>query len=263
MQVYKRIIPCLDIQNGRTVKGINFESIRDAGDPVELAKFYAEQGADELVLLDISATNEERETFLPIVEAVASQVNIPFTVGGGISNVETARQLLRSGADKISVNSSAVKNPELIAELSNAFGRQCVVVAIDIRKTETGWTVHTHGGKKDTGIDALTWAQKAVDLGAGELLITSMDGDGTKKGFDLLFYRQVEQMVNVPIIASGGAGSVEHFEELFTKTSVTGGLAASIFHFGEISVPELKRELSAKVRIRISDSPFGVGKGED
>ncbi len=251
MQVYKRIIPCLDIQNGRTVKGINFESIRDAGDPVELAKFYAEQGADELVLLDISATNEERETFIPIVEAVAGQVNIPFTVGGGISSVETARQLLRSGADKISVNSSAVKRPELITELAEEFGRQCVVVAIDIRKTETSWTVHTHGGKRDTGIDAFTWCQKVVGLGAGELLITSMDGDGTKNGFDLDFYKKVEELVDVPIIASGGAGTTTHFEELFSQTSVTGGLAASIFHFGEISVPELKNELCQKLRIRI------------
>ncbi|AEA45517.1 imidazole glycerol phosphate synthase subunit HisF [Fluviicola taffensis] len=250
MQVYKRIIPCLDVQNGRTVKGIQFESIRDAGDPVQLAKFYAEQGADELVLLDISATNEERATFIPIVEAVAAQVNIPFTVGGGISSVEAARNLLRSGADKISVNSSAVKRPELISELAEAFGNQCVVVAIDIRKVESGWTVHTHGGKQDTGIDALKWAEDAVLRGAGELLITSMDGDGTKKGFALDFYQEIEQLVSVPIIASGGAGTIEHFEELFSKTGITGGLAASIFHFSEISIPELKKGLSKKVRIR-------------
>lgn len=259
MQVYKRIIPCLDIQNGRTVKGVNFLAIRDAGNPVELAKFYAEQGADELVLLDISATNEERETFIPLVETVAREVNIPFTVGGGIHSVETARRLLRSGADKISVNSSAVKRPELITELSHAFGRQCVVVAIDIRRTENNWTVHTHGGKNDTGIDGLEWAQKAVELGAGELLITSMDGDGTKNGFDLEFYKRVEKLVNVPIIASGGAGSVKHFKELFTETTITGGLAASIFHFGEISIPELKIELSSQIRMRIIDSPFGGG----
>lgn len=250
MQVYKRIIPCLDVQNGRTVKGIQFESIRDAGDPVQLAKFYAEQGADELVLLDISATNEERATFIPIVEAVAAQVNIPFTVGGGISSVEAARNLLRSGADKISVNSSAVKRPELISELAEAFGNQCVVVAIDIRKVESGWTVHTHEGKQDTGIDALKWAEDAVLRGAGELLITSMDGDGTKKGFALDFYQEIEQLVSVPIIASGGAGTIEHFEELFSKTGITGGLAASIFHFSEISIPELKKGLSKKVRIR-------------
>lgn len=251
MQVYKRIIPCLDIQNGRTVKGINFKHIRDAGNPVELAKFYADQGADELVLLDISATNEERETFLPIVEAVASQVNIPFTVGGGISSVKTAKQLLRCGADKISVNSSAVKRPTLITELSEELGRQCVVVAIDIRKVVRDWIVYTHGGKRDTQINALDWVQKAVKLGAGELLITSMDGDGTKNGFDIDFYSLAEQLVSVPIIASGGAGTVKHFQELFSNTNVTGGLAASIFHFGEISIPTLKKELIQTTRIRL------------
>jgi cyclase len=250
MQVYKRIIPCLDIQNGRTVKGINFESIRDAGDPIQLAKFYADQGADELVLLDISATNEERSTFIPIVKAVAEQVNIPFTVGGGISSVETARTLLRSGADKISINSSAVKRPELISELAAEFGKQCIIVAIDIRKRENDWSVHTHGGKQNTGMNALEWIQEAVSLGAGELLITSMDGDGTKNGFSLDFYKKAEQFVNVPMIASGGAGTSGHFEELFTQTTVTGGLAASIFHFGEISIPELKMELGKTIRIR-------------
>lgn len=251
MEVYKRIIPCLDIQNGRTVKGVNFESIRDAGDPIELAKFYAQQGADELVLLDISATNEERSTFLPIVAAVAEQVNIPFTVGGGISSVETARLLLRNGADKISVNSSAVKRPELIQELAAAFGSQCVVVAIDIKRTEKNWSVFTHGGKRDTGMDALEWIEQVVQLGAGELLITSMDGDGTKNGFAIDFYQEAVNSVNVPIIASGGAGSNQHFEELFSLTKVTGGLAASIFHFGEIPIPDLKRELSITVRTRI------------
>ncbi len=251
MDVYKRIIPCLDIQNGRTVKGVNFESIRDAGNPVELAALYASQGADELVLLDISATNEDRATFLPIVEAVASEVNIPFTVGGGIYSVETAKKLLRAGADKISVNSAAILRPELIKELAAEFGSQCVVVAVDVRKIEIGWTVHTHGGKRDTGIDALEWIQKAVEFGAGELLITSMDGDGTKNGFAIELYQIVSKLVNVPIIASGGAGKVNHFEELFTQTSVTGGLAASIFHFGEIPIPQLKSELQQLVRIRI------------
>lgn len=250
MQVYKRIIPCLDIQNGRTVKGINFESIRDAGDPVQLAKFYADNGADELVLLDISATNEQRSTFIPVVEAVAAEVNIPFTVGGGISSVANAMELLRSGADKISVNSAAVKRPELITELADSFGKQCVVAAIDIRKVQSGWTVHTHGGKRDTGIDAFEWAVKAVSLGAGELLITSMDGDGTKNGFELEFYQKAQKLVAVPIIASGGAGTIADFEKLFTQTTVTGGLAASIFHFGEITIPELKIELSKKNRIR-------------
>jgi cyclase len=250
MEVYKRIIPCLDIQGGRTVKGVNFESIRDAGNPVELAKLYATQGADELVLLDISATNEERETFIPIVEQVAAHVNIPFTVGGGISSVETGRRLLRCGADKISVNSSAIARPELITELADAFGVQCVVVAVDVRKVESGWTVHTHGGKRDTGIDALKWIEEAVQLGAGELLITSMDGDGTKNGFALDFYREAEKLVSVPIIASGGAGTMGHFQDLFETTSVSGGLAASIFHFNEIPIPQLKNELGKKVRIR-------------
>lgn len=250
MKVYKRIIPCLDIQNGRTVKGVHFESIRDAGDPVQLAQFYANNGADELVLLDISATNEQRSTFIPIVEAVAAEVNIPFTVGGGISSVEGARKLLRSGADKISVNSAAVKRPELITELADSFGKQCVVVAVDIRKVQAGWTVHTHGGKKDTGMDAFEWAVKAVSLGAGELLITSMDGDGTKNGFALDFYKKAQEFVTVPVIASGGAGTLAHFKELFTQTNVTGGLAASIFHFGEITIPELKGELSKTIRIR-------------
>lgn len=251
MEVYKRIIPCLDIQHGRTVKGVNFESIRDAGNPVELARLYAQQGADELVLLDISATNEGRETFLPIVRAVASEVNIPFTVGGGISSVETAFQLLRAGADKISINSSAVRRPELITELAEQYGKQCVVVAIDVRKVALGWTVHTHGGKKDTGINALEWVQEAVHRGAGELLITSMDGDGTKNGFDIPFYQAAEKLVNVPIIASGGAGKVEHFSDLFIQTSVTGGLAASIFHFGEIPIPELKTKLEKMTGLRI------------
>lgn len=251
MPVYKRIIPCLDVQNGRTVKGINFEAIRDAGDPVQLAKFYAEQGADELVLLDISATNEGRSTFIPVVEAVAEQVAIPFTVGGGISSVESARLLLRSGADKIAVNSSAVKRPELITELADQFGKQCVVAAIDVRKVKTGWTVHTHGGKHDTQLEAFEWILKAVTLGAGELLLTSMDGDGTKNGFALDFYQKVQELVSVPVIASGGAGTVAHFEELFTQTTITGGLAASIFHFGEISIPELKTALSKTLRIRL------------
>lgn len=250
MQVYKRIIPCLDIQNGRTVKGVNFKGIRDAGDSVELARFYACQGADELVLLDISATNENRSAFIPVVKAVAEQVNIPFTVGGGISSVENARTLLRSGADKISVNSSAVKRPELITELADQFGKQCVVVAIDIRKTTTGWTVHTHGGKNDIRIDAFEWIAEVVSLGAGELLITSMDGDGTKNGFALEFYKKAQELVTIPIIASGGAGTIAHFEDLFTQTNVTGGLAASIFHFGEITIPELKNELSKTIRIR-------------
>lgn len=250
MDVYKRIIPCLDVKDGRTVKGINFEGIRDAGDPVELAGRYASQGADELVLLDISATNEGRSAFLPIVEAVASAVNIPFTVGGGIASVETAFDLLRAGADKISVNSSAFQRPELISELADKFGNQCVVVAVDVRRTASGWTVHTYGGKKDTGYDALRWIEQAVELGAGELLITSMDGDGTKNGFAVELYREVGSRVNVPVIASGGAGSIQHFEDVFRTTTVTGALAASIFHYNEIPLPVLKNTLKQTQRIR-------------
>ncbi len=251
MSVYKRIIPCLDIQNGRTVKGINFENIRDAGNPIELAKFYADQGADELVLLDISATNEGRSTFIPIVKQVATQVNIPFTVGGGISSVQTAKELLRSGADKISVNSSAIKNPDLILELAEEFGKQCVVVAIDIRRTNNSWTVYSNGGRIDTGIDALEWCKIAIKKGAGELLITSMDGDGTKNGFEIEFYQEIEKWISVPIIASGGAGSLAHFEDLFSRTFCTGALAASVFHFNEIKIPELKKDLVKTCKIRL------------
>lgn len=254
--VYKRIIPCLDIKDGRTVKGINFVDIRDAGNPVELAKLYAEQGADELVLLDISATHEGRATFIPTVQEVAAQVNIPFTVGGGISSVEQAYALLRAGADKISVNSSAVKRPELINELAAAFGSQCVVLAIDVRKEGESWDVFTHGGRTNAEIDAIEWVKEGIERGAGELLITSMDGDGTKNGFDLPFYKAIESFVNVPIIASGGAGKVVHFEDLFLQTKVTGGLAASIFHFGEIPVPELKKALKEKVMIRLINNDY-------
>lgn len=251
MEVYKRIIPCLDIQNGRTVKGVHFESIRDAGDPVKLAESYARQGADELILLDISATNEGRTALLPVVQQVASIVNIPFTVGGGIHSVETARHLLRSGADKVSINSSAVARPDLISELAETFGSQCVVVAVDIRKTSESWEVFTHGGKQPTGRNAFDWIREARERGAGELLITSMNGDGTKSGFELAFYESAQQEVDIPIIASGGAGTPEHFKSLFLKTAVTGALAASVFHYGEISIPELKAELANEVRIRI------------
>lgn len=250
MDVYKRIIPCLDVKDGRTVKGINFEGIRDAGDPVELALRYAEQGADELVLLDISATNEGRSAFLPVVEAVATKVNIPFTVGGGISSVETARLLLRAGADKISVNTSAFQRPELIGELAEQFGSQCVVVAVDVRKTPSGWTVHTHGGKKNTEVDALQWIAEAVAQGAGELLLTSMDGDGTKNGFAVDFYKEVCKQVNIPVIASGGAGTIQHFADVFQSTAVTGALAASIFHYNEIPLSKLKKSLKQTIRIR-------------
>lgn len=250
-EVYKRIIPCLDIRDGRVVKGVQFESIRDAGNPVELAARYAQEGADELVLLDIAATNEERTTFIPVVEAVAAEVNIPFTVGGGIASVEQAGHLLRAGADKVSVNSAAVLNPVLISDLANRFGSQCVVLAADVRRAATGWHIFTHGGKKDTGFDALDWLERGAELGAGELLITSMDGDGMCAGFDIALYKAVGERVRLPVIASGGAGNATHFQDLFAHTQVTGGLAASIFHYGELAIPELKQQLTGQIRIRL------------
>jgi imidazole glycerol-phosphate synthase subunit HisF len=239
----KRIIPCLDIKDGRTVKGINFEGLRDAGDPVDLAKFYSENGADELVFLDITATQEGRKTTVDMVRRVAQQVNIPFTVGGGISSVEDAYQLLNNGADKISVNSSAVRNPQLISELAARFGNQCVVLAIDAKLTDGKWIVYLSGGKIPTELDLFEWAKKGVELGAGEILFTSMDNDGTKAGFAVEALDQLSKVVNVPIIASGGCGSMEHFKEVFEKSNVDAALAASVFHFGEIAIPELKTYL--------------------
>jgi cyclase len=247
----KRIIPCLDIKDGRTVKGINFEGLRDAGDPVDLAKFYSENGADELVFLDITATQEGRKTTVDMVRKVAQQVNIPFTVGGGISSVEDAFQLLNSGADKISVNSSAVRNPQLISELAARFGNQCVVLAIDAKFTEGKWIVYLSGGKIATDLELFDWAKRGVELGAGEILFTSMDNDGTKAGFAIEALDQLSKTVNVPIIASGGCGSMEHFKEVFKKSNVDAALAASVFHFGEIAIPELKsylKENSIEVR---------------
>ena len=239
----KRIIPCLDIKDGRTVKGINFEGLRDAGDPVDLAKFYSENGADELVFLDITATQEGRKTTVDMVRRVAQQVNIPFTVGGGISSVDDAYQLLNNGADKISVNSSAVRNPQLISELAARFGNQCVVLAIDAKLTNGKWIVFLSGGKIPTELDLFEWAKKGVELGAGEILFTSMDNDGTKAGFAVEALDQLSKTVNVPIIASGGCGSMEHFKEVFEKSNVDAALAASVFHFGEIAIPELKTYL--------------------
>jgi imidazole glycerol-phosphate synthase subunit HisF len=239
----KRIIPCLDIKDGRTVKGINFEGLRDAGDPVDLAKFYSDNGADELVFLDITATQEGRKTTVDMVRRVAQQVNIPFTVGGGISAVADAYQLLNSGADKISVNSSAVRNPELISELAARFGNQCVVLAIDAKYTDGKWIVYLSGGKIATELNLFEWAKKGVELGAGEILFTSMDNDGTKAGFAVEALDQLSKTVNVPIIASGGCGSMEHFKEVFEKSNVDAALAASVFHFGEIAIPELKTYL--------------------
>ena len=248
----KRIIPCLDIKNGRTVKGTNFVNLRDAGDPVELAALYSEQGADELVFLDISATEEKRKTLVDLVRRVAQRINIPFTVGGGITSVEEARELLLAGADKISINSAAVRNPQLIKELANAFGNQCVVVAIDARQIDEKWIVHLVGGKQPTELDLFDWAKQAVELGAGELLFTSMDHDGTKQGFANEALNQLTQLVNVPVIASGGAGTITHFVDTFTTSGADAALAASIFHFNEISIPELKTTLQQQgITIRL------------
>lgn len=236
----KRIIPCLDIDNGRTVKGVNFVDIRDAGDPVELAARYAQQGADELVFLDITATIEARETLLDLVEEVGRQVNIPFTVGGGIRSVEDAGSVIRRGADKVAINSAAIKNPNLIREIADEYGSQCVVVAIDSREENGRHTVHIHGGRLDTGKDTLEWAQQAEDMGAGEFLLTSMDHDGVKSGFALELVELVCMNAGIPVIASGGAGTMEHFLSLFSETHASAGLAASIFHYGEVPIPKLK-----------------------
>lgn len=239
----KRIIPCLDIKNGRTVKGINFEGLCDAGDPVALAQRYEAEGADELVFLDISATEERRTTLLPLVETLASHLSIPFTVGGGIQSAADVSAIIKAGADKISVNSAAVKNPQLIKDLAAAFGSQCVVIAIDSKNIDGKNTVFVEGGKTPTSFETLEWAKQAITLGAGEILLTSMDKDGTKSGFDIKLIQLLSEEVQVPIIASGGAGSITHFETVFKQTIATGGLAASIFHFGEIAIPTLKKQL--------------------
>ena len=239
----KRIIPCLDIKNGRTVKGVNFVNLIDAGDPVELAKQYADKGADELVFLDISATQEERKTTLEMVLHVAEQVNIPFTVGGGISSIEDVDALLKCGADKVSVNSSAVKRPDLINELSNKFGNQCIVVAIDAKKVDKNWKVHLAGGSIPTEMDLFQWAKEVEHRGAGEILFTSMNNDGTKNGFANEALSRLSDELNIPIIASGGAGTVQHFIDTFKEGKADAALAASVFHFGEIEIKDLKKEL--------------------
>ena len=239
----KRIIPCLDVKNGRVVKGVSFVNLRDAGDPVECAAAYDKQGADELVLLDIMASHEGRATMIDIVERVAAQVFIPFTVGGGIRTVEDFTELLRAGADKISVNSAAVKNPDLINEAAYKFGSQCVVCAIDAKRREGGWEVYLNGGRVPTGIDAVKWAQEAVSRGAGEILLTSMDCDGQKTGYDVELTKAVSKAVGVPVIASGGAGKAEHFLDVLTEGKADAVLAASLFHFNELPVPELKKYL--------------------
>ncbi|MBS1915795.1 MAG: imidazole glycerol phosphate synthase subunit HisF [Bacteroidetes bacterium] len=241
----KRIIPCLDIKDGRTVKGTNFVNLRDAGDPVELGALYAQQGADELVFLDITATVEKRKTLSDLVNRIAHHINIPFTVGGGISSVEDVSVLLQNGADKISVNTSAFKRPRLVNELSKEFGSQCVVLAIDTKKEEDGeWYVYLNGGRTKTDAKCFEWAKQAVDLGAGEILLTSMNHDGTKQGFALDITRTLSTKLPVPVIASGGGGTMEHFVDVFEKAEADAALAASIFHFKEITIPDLKQYLS-------------------
>ena len=250
----KRIIPCLDVNCGRVVKGVNFVNLRDAGDPVEVAKIYNEAGADELVFLDITATHEGRGTVADMVRRVAETVFIPFTVGGGISTVEDFRELLCEGADKISVNSSAIRNPNLISQAADKFGRQCVVVAIDAkrRSDNSGWNVYINGGRIDTGLDALKWAEEVDKLGAGEILLTSMDCDGTKAGYDIELTKTISDIVSIPVIASGGAGKPEHFKDVLTNGKADAALAASLFHFREIEIKDLKKYLNQnKVPVRL------------
>lgn len=243
----KRIIPCLDIRDGRTVKGINFVNIRDAGDPVELGAFYAEQGADELVFLDITATIEKRKTLSILVNHIAKRINIPFTVGGGVSSIEDASVLLQNGADKVSINTAAFKNPELINGLAKEFGSQFVVLAIDTKQEEDGeWYVYLNGGRAKTDMKCMDWAKKAVDLGAGEILLTSMNHDGTKQGFALEITKLLSETLPVPVIASGGGGTMEHFKDVFINGKADAALAASIFHFREIAIPDLKEYLYKK-----------------
>lgn len=242
----KRIIPCLDIKNGRTVKGVNFQGLKDAGDPVELARKYTADRADELVFLDISATNEGRKTLVKLVEKIAAEINIPFTVGGGISELQDVEKLLRAGADKVSLNSSVVRNPQLISAIASRFGSQCVVVAIDSKEVSGEDYVFVNGGNVKTELKTQEWAAEAERLGAGEILLTSMNFDGTKNGFDVRLLREITDLVNIPVIASGGAGKLEDFSEVFCETKVTGALAASVFHFGQIRIPELKEFLTTK-----------------
>jgi imidazole glycerol-phosphate synthase subunit HisF len=239
----KRIIPCLDVKEGRVVKGISFVSLRDAGDPVELARFYDKQGADELVFLDISASHEGKETMVEVVKTVATELSIPFTVGGGIRTLEDMKRMLRAGADKVSLNTAALDRPELIKEGADFFGSQCIVVAIDAKRNGDSWDVYTHGGRNKTEWDAIEWAKKSVELGAGELLVTSMDQDGAKNGFDLELTKAIRDAVEVPVIASGGAGAREHFEDVFKKVDADAALAASIFHYKETSIAEVKEYL--------------------
>lgn len=242
----KRIIPCLDIKNERTVKGVNFLDIRDAGDPIELAKKYVLESADELVFLDITATEEKRKTISKLVEKIAKEINIPFTVGGGINSLEDVSAIIKAGADKVGINSSAVKRPELISEIAEQYGSQCVVVAIDTKFENNEWMVYVSGGKIPTPLKTIDWAKQVEKLGAGEILLTSMNNDGTKNGFAIDITNEVSEAVNIPIIASGGAGTKAHFKEIFEQTKASGALAASIFHFGEISISDLKDYLKTQ-----------------
>jgi len=242
----KRIIPCLDVKNGRTVKGTSFINLRDAGDPVELAREYCAQGADEIVFLDITATSEKRRTFHSVVTAVAAEIDIPFTVGGGIGTVEDIETLLHAGADKVSINSAALRDPDMLIDAARHFGSQCIVLAIDAKRINGRWQAFENGGRTNTGLDAIEWARQGVELGAGELLITSIDADGTKDGFDLPLYRKIASVISVPVIASGGAGSKQHFLDVFTEGIADAALAASIFHFKEIELPGLKKWLGKR-----------------
>lgn len=252
MPLRKRIIPCLDVKDGRTVKGVNFVNIRDAGDAVELASIYAEQGADELVFLDITATNEKRKTLVELVTKVAAAINIPFTVGGGISSVEDVSVLLNAGADKISINTAAIKRPALITEIANQFGTQCTVLAVDAKFENDNWYVYLNGGRVATAMNAIEWMKQAIDLGAGEILLTSINHDGTKQGFANELIKEVESFSSVPVIASGGAGNMQHFADVF-EAGADAALAASLFHYKEISIPELKAFLKKEgVHVRIA-----------
>jgi imidazole glycerol-phosphate synthase subunit HisF len=249
----KRIIPCLDVKDGQTVKGTNFIGLRDAGDPVELAARYCEEGADELTLLDISATNEGRKTLAELVRNVAASVNIPFTVGGGISTVADIGRLLEAGADKVSINTAAVREPNIITESARNFGSQCIVLSIDAKRHDTSWRIHLNGGRVETDIDAVEWSKQGVSLGAGEILLTSINADGTKAGFDIELTRVVSTSVPVPVVASGGAGSMQDFAEVFLDGRADAALAASVFHFGQISIPELKAFLtSLHIEVRLT-----------
>lgn len=242
----KRIIPCLDVDKGRVVKGTKFVNIKDAGDPVKLAKFYNDQGADELVFLDITASSEGRKTMIDVVRNVAKQIFIPFTVGGGIKTTEDIKNILLAGADKVAINTTAVENPQVLTDGANQFGNQCIVLAIDAKRKGNSWEVFTHGGRKPTGMDAVVWAKEAVQKGAGEILLTSIDNDGTKSGYDIELTKIISQAVSVPVIASGGAGKLEDFSDIFIQGKADAALAASLFHFGKISIKEVKTYLQEK-----------------